>query len=389
MKKRNIYLNDWLEVHPYSAVQESDYYYVNLANRLYEICTLDDLPQSCRKSVCIYAAAYLEDIISGLGLWNSFVEGHRCLYGRLLPFYVLPVNYARGGINVEDVRFIIWNTWQKSQEPHPYVDPLSERILLQAEVFYRVLDEVYEDAPANPFLEDYFEGFDGSKDADRKLWWLFGHTYLTKPSMLPYIARVTPSDRMIMPTGPLALFLHEWIDLLVGAEENAWKQVDGLYREVPCLPVSVREKNAETFRNFTEGTGGSRIVYVGGYERLHGFLTGTLKWPDDEAHTLPQMKAHRNFVLMANEEKGILLAKDVCEYIADPQNPLYDKAEARRHAFRMLTEEMLCPPDLLLYCIRNHFLPDAQLPQGGRNELVAENADFMARHSLLYYYRGD
>lgn len=382
-------MNDWLTVHPYSMVQESDGYFVKLANRLYGICTLDGLSRSCMKDMCIYVAAYLEDVISDLGLWNSFVEGNIRLYGKLLPFYELSDNYERGVINVEDVRFIIWNTWQKTQEPHPYVDPLSEGIFRQAEAFYQVLDEVYEEAPANPFLENYFAGFDDLKDADRKLWWLFGHTYLSMPSMLPYILYATSADRMIMPTGPLALYLHEWTDLLAGEDDNMWRQVDGLYWKAPDIPASVREKTAEMFRNFTDGTGGRRIVYIDGYDQLRSFLTDTMKWPDDESHTLPQMKPYRNFVLMADEDKGILLAKDVCEYIADLQNPLYNKTEARKNAFRMLTEEMLCPPDLLAYCIRHRFLPDAQLPQGNSSGLVMENADFIARHSLLYYYRGD
>lgn len=101
------------------------------------------------------------------------------------------------------------------------------------------------------------------------------------------------------------------------------------------------------------------------------------------------MKAHRNFILMTEPEKGVLLAKDICEYIADKENPLYNQELAQRNAFRLLTEETLCPPDLLTYCIQNNFIPDAQLPEGQEKELVQQNADFIARHSLLYYYRGD
>ena len=40
------------------------------------------------------------------------------------------------------------------------------------------------------------------------------------------------------------------------------------------------------------------------------------------------------------------------------------------------------------YVINNHYIPDAQFPEFGE-ELVQKNADFIARHSLLYYYRGD
>ena len=83
------------------------------------------------------------------------------------------------------------------------------------------------------------------------------------------------------------------------------------------------------------------------------------------------------------------MAKDICEYIADPDNRLYDYRKAQKEAFRLLTEETLCPPDLLTYCIRNGYLPDASFPDGSGRELVQANADFVARHALLYYYRGD
>ena len=68
---------------------------------------------------------------------------------------------------------------------------------------------------------------------------------------------------------------------------------------------------------------------------------------------------------------------------------MYDRGKAQDNAFRLLTEEGLCPPDLLTHCIRNGLLPDAHIPAVKDNTLVQENMDFIARHSLLYYYRGD
>ena len=122
---------------------------------------------------------------------------------------------------------------------------------------------------------------------------------------------------------------------------------------------------------------------------MRRFLVEILKWQDDDNHTLPQMKEYKNFILMTEPEKGVLLAKDICEYIADKENPLYNQEKAQKNAFRLLTEEMLCPPDLLLHCIHHQLIPDAQLPEGTEKKLVQQNADFIARHSLLYYYRGD
>lgn len=389
MKKNVIYLNDWLAIHPYTAVCPSDGFFVELANQLYAACGLEELPEQYRKKICLYAAAYLEDIVSELGLWQSFLTAHTRLYGRCLPFYPMGKNYVKGEVNEEDLCFLIWNTWQKALFKHTYVNPLDGRILQQAKAFLPILEEAYEKAPENEGLQGYFSGYADEKEADRKLSWLFGHTYLTEPSMWPYIEQVTPTDRFIVPTGPLALFLHEWIDLLAGKQSKVWKSVPGLYTEEPEMPDTVLEKNAEIYRLFTLWTGGRRIIYLNGYDSLKRFLVEILQWPDDENHTLPQMKENRNFVLMVDERKGLLLAKDVCEYIADTENPYYNQEEAAVNAFRMLTEEMLCPPDLLTYCICENLLPDAELPGVGEKMLVRLNADFIARHSLLYYYRGD
>lgn len=387
MNQPSIYPKDWLSIHPYTVQQPSDRYFIDLSNKLYSVSMPEELPVSFRKKLCIYAAAYLEDVISNLGLWNCFRREHLRLYAQPLPFYSIGAEYANDEINEEDIRFIIWNTWQKALYPHSYINPNDVRIAQLSQQFYGILCEAYEEAPENDTLSDYFDSFKDEKDADRKLNWLFGHTYLTEPSMQPYIERVAPKDRFIIPTGPLALFLSEWIDLLT--EETSWKKIKGLYTPEPVIPLKTKEKNAETYQRFTEGNEGRPIVYLNGYAELRRFLTQTLQWADDDNHTLPQMKAHRNFILMTDAEKGILLAKDICEYIADENNPLYNKEEAQKHAFRLLTEETLCPPDLLTYCISHKLIPNAQLPAHGEQELVQRNADFIARHSLLYYYRGD
>ena len=207
--------------------------------------------------------------------------------------------------------------------------------------------------------------------------------------MQEYISQVTETDKFIIPCGPLALFLHEWIDLLAHGATGCWEEIEGLYPAIPEIPDERKERNLHTFQLFTQGTNGARIVYLEGYKELHRFLTQILQWPDDPNHTLPQMKDHQDFIMMVNPEKGILLAKDLCRCISDPLNPMYDAATAAQEAFSLLTVPTKCPPDLMEYLINNHYIPDAQIPGSGEKELVQKNADFIARHSLLYYYRGD
>lgn len=388
MQTTNLFIKDWLSIHPYTRQQPTDTYFVELANRLYRICPLTDIPETFKKKLCLYTAAYFEDVISDLGLWRAFSTKHTELYGSALPFYDINPNYIKDEINEEDLRFIIWNTLQKAPYEHPYINPSDSVIEETARLFFRVLEKEYETAPSNDVLKDYFLEFKDKKEGNHKLWWLFGHTYLTEPSVQEYITQVTESDKFIIPCGPLALFLHEWIDLLTEETEH-WKEMEGLYPLLSELPEATKKKNNDTYTLFTQGTNGSPIVYLKGYKGLHRFLTEVLQWPDDSNHTLPQMKEHKDFVMMANPEKGILLAKDICECISDPLNEMYNPAVAEKEAFSLLTVPTKCPPDLMEYLINNHYIPDAQFPCFGEKEPVQKNADFIARHSLLYYYRGD
>ena len=418
MKLPTLYMNHWLHLHPYKAVQPSDAYYVELANRLLAVMTLPALSVDVRCRLSLYLAAYLEDQVSGLKLWQTFLKEHQRMYGSVLPFYAVSADYFSDEVNPEDVAFLLWNTWQKevqhdekvhqnqhghdadqaqnvhdaAQSQHAvhlsYVNPLSPDLLAQASALYDVLAEAYEEAPENSVLEDYFHGFATSEEADVKLDWLFGRTYLTEPAMMPYIANVTSSDRFIIPTGPLALFLYEWIDALGGSSQ--WKSVKDLYLEEPELPAEFVAKNQEIYAYFTAATQGSNVVFLNGYPALKDFLVNALHWPDDENHTMPQLSEFHDFVLMVNRDKGMLLAKDVCRFLAAPGNSMYDVPTAQRGAFRLLTEETVCPPDLLVRSITEGWLPDLQLPgDPSSRDLVVRNADFIARHSLLYYYRGD
>lgn len=387
--KKTVFPKQWLDLHPYRVQQPSDAYYIDLANRLYQSYATSEINEQVLKACALHVAAYLEDVVSELGLWQTFRKAFQRLYpGKQLPFYSIGPDYVADEINREDVCFVIWNTWQKDLQPHPFIEPGRSVIHRMADRFMEILDEAYEEAPENIYLQGFFETFESEAVYDQKLTWLFGHTYLTAPSMAPYIERVAPNDRFIIPTGPLALFLHEWLADL--CSHDLWKRIKGIIPKDNPLTKEQEQKNRDYYDRFTAACKGNPITYLDGYEALRRFLTEVLGWPDDEAHTLPQMKEHRNFILMSNPEKGILLAKDVAAWIADPVNPLYDAGEAARHAFRLLTEETLCPPDLLSYCICHGFLPDLQLPdEPASSSWVVPHADFIARHTLLYYYRGD
>lgn len=116
-----------------------------------------------------------------------------------------------------------------------------------AKMFFEILDEEYETAPANDALTEYFMKFRDRTEAEHKLLWLFGHNYLTEPSVQEYIAQVTASDKYIIPCGPMALFLYEWIDLLTGHQTENWQQIEGLYPDIPTLSDEMKQRNQTTY----------------------------------------------------------------------------------------------------------------------------------------------
>ena len=385
MKKNVLYIKDWHAIHPYNNQQPSDSFFVQLANELYHLNGIHNITERTRKKMSLYAAAYLEDLISNVGLWKALVKKNQELYHTPIPFYEVDDTYMLGEVNEADLRFILWNTWQKEPHREGYIDPLNEELAETASAYCKLLDEAYETAPENDCLNQYFKSYQDEEEALHKLNWLFGRTYLTEPSVQIY--DVKGEDIFTVPCGPLALFLYEWMQALHAGGE--WNLIDSLFPVQLGEGAEMLQRNEENYRLFIEGNNGERIAYLQGYDALHRFLTQVLKWPDDKNHTLPQMKAFKDFILLINREKGMLLAHDICEYIHDPLNPFYRKEKAQQHAFDLLTQEGRCPADLLLYIMENNYLDDAQIPNVGKAELVNRNTDFIARHSLLYYYRGD
>ena len=390
MKQNTLYMKHWLDLHPYEQVQPSDAYYLSLANQLLELMADSGWSLDVRCRLALYLAAYLEDQVSGEQLWQTFLKEHNRLYGSVLPFYALSDDYYADEVNREDVAFLLWNTLQKEAQHREaeFVHPMHPSLMAMADRLYACLEKAYEVAPENEVLTDVFGSIQNEAEGRTKLEWLFGHTYLTEPAVLPYLANMGKDDLFIIPTGPLALFLYEWIEALGGDE--SWRGVKGLYVEEPELPADFAEKNRAMYDTFMEATHGSNIVFLDGYDALRLFLVDGLHWPDDENHTLPQLRDSRDFILMVDREKGMLLAKDICRFLDAPENAMYDEKEAAEGAFRLLTVETACPPDLLYRSIREGWIPMAQVPGCPETrQLVVANADFIARHALLYYYRGD
>ena len=79
---KRIFRNTWLEVRPYEKDLPTDQFYIRLSNRLKELCyrntgllsEFKELEEDDYDVLSCLAAAYLEDVVSGTGIFQNFVR---------------------------------------------------------------------------------------------------------------------------------------------------------------------------------------------------------------------------------------------------------------------------------------------------------------------------
>ena len=106
--QKRILLEDWQEIKPYNKTAKSDLYFLGISNeindKIYEKEFHIPLQNFIREEgislFCMFLTSYLEDIISGSEVWNSFIKKHNDLYGKALPFYETDKNYVEGEVNI-------------------------------------------------------------------------------------------------------------------------------------------------------------------------------------------------------------------------------------------------------------------------------------------------
>lgn len=386
----------------FPAKSETDDFYLRVANHLLEEADKTDFGKSLQPGMTRHMAltliGYYQDIVSDTGLWRSFIEVNRKLYGYKVPFHKTGEDYVDYELNREDIRFLIWYDIAMLDLERRDLYPLDEGLIAMADSLYGILDEYYADAP-EPADYNIVRGLELNDPEDQqKIYhlghWLFNNCWLLTPAFAltlsdivndPDVVKdkdgITLTDRLEQaifenPTGPQALFIREWIYLLL----------NGI-----LLPEQNQQHSEELhpyYKKFTEATGGKEIAFLPDYKSLNDFFINTLGWTPGEDH-LPMMKNERDFVLLVNPDKGMLLAKNVARCLKAEDNPLYDEAYAREHSFELLTVRGLCPSDLLHYIYRHDMLPEAKFPGTENRELVSDNHDFIARCYLQQYYRGD
>lgn len=385
-------------------VVESDKYYLQLAMLLAKLWDNSHkflaLPEATRQAVVLAVVGYYQDVIADAGIWRSFVEAHKHLYGTPLPFYDCDGDdYIEYELNLQDVQFVIWYTIDGHTHNNCEFLPLDSNIEWLARLFYKVLDKEYETAPTPTEYNmvmgvdiDDVEDANAIYDLSR---WLFFDCYFMKPAAKLALAqqRIETrelkkkaaknledqlhdlADRTMLnhPTGPLAFTIGQWIELIVGGTMPANE------------PLPSKEPH-KLYSQLIKATGGSEIAFYGSYDEMENFLCNKMGWPKQDGGNLPQMMKFNNFVILGNRNRGMLIAHDVAQFIAHPGNPCYDAAQATAQAHEMVIRQGCCPVDLIKYAFGHGLVPDAKLPGDTTGRLLHDNWDFLARLYQQYYY---
>lgn len=285
MKKQVIYMNDWLSLHPYVKTSSADVYYTRLANEIYEILVpllseISYLTQEDLKRTGCCLAAYLEDRVSGVGIFRIFSLQHAKLYGTHLPFFATGKNYSPDGINVEDVRFLLWHYLE--QDVFLYIReflnpdaPFLETIAAQV---YAVLERAFEEAPVNPEMNGaFFKEWDYSCFYEFRdvLKWVYYGSYLFNANLkemqadwlksagenpqldsdqLDQLEAERESSRIYnYPTPLLAYTTGEWLAALLGESHPYYTDVKRARRKNLALVCHPEGKDACRFIEYKSG----------------------------------------------------------------------------------------------------------------------------------------
>lgn len=370
-----------------------------MEKELFETWQQSGLMASCPEPVRLRAVkclcGYLDDLVEDLGLWRVFILQCRSLYGRTLPFFETGEDYVDFELNRQDVHFLLWYCLAMVYEPLRGLYPLDEELSRLASVLYEVMERHYDAAEVPDELPMAHELEMNNPEDSQKILeladWLFLRSYLLTPAFALSLSEIVAASRpdgkdnvellrknmeeamSTLPTGPLALYLREWL----------WLMVEG---KLPPVPKKKEETPEHPYYQLFMANGGTPVKIFATYEEMNRFFIDVLGWEAGVDH-LDNLRGAHDFVLMVNPERGLLVARNVARCFKAPGNELYDPAYAREHAFNLLTVRGACPADLLRYALKQGWLPDAAFPGTDNHALVADNADFIARCYLQLYYR--
>lgn len=145
---------DWARTHPFELKCASDMYYADLANeildRFMEIPTDSPFPRGSMRAAAMSVAAYLEDLVTGTGIWDAVRSMYADKEGRKLPFYDIdPEDYFDDDLNIEDIKLLIWQAWCRvGGAEQRFFSPISQGVTYLSNIAYDILVDRFDTAPA-------------------------------------------------------------------------------------------------------------------------------------------------------------------------------------------------------------------------------------------------
>ena len=248
--EKGYYMQNWLDVNQRKKKTITDEWYLGFANRLQTLISNSVDGRSGRTDLLINnlpikCAMYLQDVISQSGGWKAFSELYYSNYSAYLPFYPIKAEYIQDEINKEDIAFIIWLLFtvnKEKEEIAPIVDPFSPDLIELSGKVYRLMDEVFEEAPIS--------------DIPSPKNWVLPDIFDVHSTLLPDIK----------------------------AEQATNKDV----------------KQSLLYNNDYP------LLYFATYKELEKFLTETLYWENQNGGLFKELKEHAHFVIYANAKGILL-----------------------------------------------------------------------------------
>jgi len=160
--KNRITINRWLELKPYDTPTPTDHFYLRLCDKIKRVLVkpeFKDLKTYLNgkgiELMSCFLVSYLEDIVSGTNIWNSFVNKHYKLYNKRLPFFNTDA-YRKNEINEQDISFLTWYFLNTIQE-EKFIVPYNDFITAFASKVMLIFIEVVNSAPSNKYLKTFYE----------------------------------------------------------------------------------------------------------------------------------------------------------------------------------------------------------------------------------------
>ncbi len=247
--KLQILGNDFVTAHPKGLPTTTDQEYIRFANGIVERLgnfSHDFTPLDV-KTLAMKCTLYFEDVIADAGIWRSFVEKHRAMYGKPLPFHhVDEDDYYPDEPNLADVKLLVWLSRIDSHRMG-VANPENKALMDLAETIYDYMDEMFEQMPVNQALADYFHKAEFTSDfftMRDALKWTFMSSYLSSTTValehlveranlymshMPEHAFYHAESTVIydFPIGPLHLLAKDWLAMIL--------QSNGKTEEAACI----------------------------------------------------------------------------------------------------------------------------------------------------------